>query len=166
MNVCNTMEMGGSFLNLEKISNHLQKELNVLKNWDKIKRKTECKILSNAGMYSKESDINWMLGKRPHQEVQSEQSEVSQAVAEKCSRRKCTTELAHSHLSLTKAWEPITGTYNLQVALWELKLPGAETWRMRLLPCLQGEQAAHDFSIPKLSQLVNSILIATQLHSK
>lgn len=75
------MEMGGSFLNLKKIPNHLQKELNVLKIWDKIKRKNECKVLSNAGMYSKESAINWMLGKKPHQEVQSEQSEVSQAEA-------------------------------------------------------------------------------------
>lgn len=61
-NVCKTIEMGGSFiqaLNLEKNPNYLQKKLNVLKNfWDKIKRNTECKALSDTEMYSKDSDVN------------------------------------------------------------------------------------------------------------
>lgn len=56
----------------------------------------------------------------------------------KCSRRKCTRELAHGNLSLTKAWEPIAGTYNLQ-----------ENWNCQVLS--HGEWGC--YSICKVNRL-------------
>lgn len=139
-NICKTIEMGGSFiqaLNLEKNPNYLQKKLNVLKNfWDKIKRNTECKALSDTEMYSKDSDVNWMLGKRPHQEVQSEQSGVSEA-EEACGRTTLGNAAEESvpwsywlcsSLSLTKNLEAIN--WDIQSASGSLRAEIARFWAM------------------------------------